>query len=213
MYSVDLHTHSIVSPDGSIGESDYEEALKRVDYIAITDHNEISFAQKMQKKFGENIIVGEEISTQKGDIIGLFLTEKISAGLSIKDAITAIHSQKGLVYIPHPFDFFRKGIGEKAVVEHLEDINIIEGFNGRLILRWQNTKAISFATMHQLPVGVGSDAHTRNALGLAYAQVDQPFRKDNAIRLLRKAALVTHYQPWSAFFAPKKNKMKKWLQG
>lgn len=211
MFKLDLHTHSILSPDGGISESEYEKALhsRILDVIAITDHNEIYFAEKLHQKLGESIIVGEEITTTKGEIIGLFLNHRIESGLSPEQTIERIHVQGGLVYIPHPFDSLRKGIGEETVLDNLSGIDIFEGFNARLILRWQNKKALDFARVHHLPVGVGSDAHTVSGLGSAYAMIEKPFTKNEALNVLEEVQYITKYQSWMDFFAPKINRTKK----
>src|SRR5215467_13245977 len=102
-YTIDLHTHSIISQDGGITASQYEKVLQSgmLDCIAITDHNETSFARIMQKKLGDRIIVGEEIETTEGEIIGLYLHETIPGGISVDEAIASIKHQGGLVYVPH----------------------------------------------------------------------------------------------------------------
>src|SRR3954467_12292615 len=110
MFKVDLHTHSIASPDGSLGLEDYRRALaeKRLDYIAITDHNRIDFAAQIRATLGEQIIIGEEITAVEGEVIGLFLREAVPAGLPLAETIQRITDQGGVVYIPHPFETVRK---------------------------------------------------------------------------------------------------------
>src|SRR5579859_2648799 len=96
-YKIDLHTHSIVSYDGGIREDEYKKLLTNnvIDFVAITDHNEIRFALMMQRRYGEQIIVGEEIMTAEGEIIGLFLKERIEPGLPVEETIQAIRMQRG----------------------------------------------------------------------------------------------------------------------
>ena len=74
MYKVDLHTHSQASPDGGIRPEQYAQALatEKLDFIAITDHDRIDFALGMQKALGNKIIVGQEITTSVGELIGLY---------------------------------------------------------------------------------------------------------------------------------------------
>src|ERR1700691_2165361 len=99
-YTVDLHTHSIISQDGGITAARYEKILQtgELDCIAITDHNETRFARIMQEKLGKGIIIGEEISTKEGEIIGLYLRETIPGGIGVDEAIASIKRQEGLVY-------------------------------------------------------------------------------------------------------------------
>lgn len=211
MYKVDLHTHSILSPDGGLTKEDYEHVLTRgiLDFVAITDHNQVSFAQEMRKKWGEKIIVGEEIMTTSGEIIGLFLQERIAPKQSVADTLAAIHAQKGLVYIPHPFDMLRRGIGEKVFLQYLKDIDIIEGFNARVILPLHNAKALRFAKKHNLPIGVGSDSHVVRGIGHAYAIVDKKFTALSVKQLLSHAAYSQEYQHFFAYLAPKLNRLRK----
>ena len=74
--------------------------------IAVTDHNEISGALEAQAKAdGIKVIVGEEVKTaSQGEVIGLFIDEKIPRGLTLQETIAEIQRQGGLVYVPHPFD-------------------------------------------------------------------------------------------------------------
>src|SRR6266700_6012689 len=98
-YRVDLHTHSIISQDGGITAAAYEKILQSgmLDCVAITDHNETSFARIMRKKLGESSIVGEEIDTPEGEVIGLYLKETIPGGISLDEAVASIKHQGGLV--------------------------------------------------------------------------------------------------------------------
>lgn len=132
-YVIDLHTHSIISYDGGIIATQYEKILQSgdVDCIAITDHNETSFARIMQKKLGDRIIIGEEIDTVEGEIIGLYLKETIPGGIGLDEAIASIKHQGGLVYLPHPYERFRKGLAHNSVERIVKDIDIVEVFNGR----------------------------------------------------------------------------------
>lgn len=96
MPKIDLHTHSIASKDGAITADDYERMLETglLDYIAVTDHNRIDFAAELHAKLGEKIIVGEEIKTTEGEIIGLYLTEAIPALLTPEETVQRIKEQQ-----------------------------------------------------------------------------------------------------------------------
>jgi len=209
MYKIDLHTHSIASPDGGITEEEYREIISKkiLDFVAITDHNRIDFAQKLNKKFGVSIIIGEEIMTREGEVIGLFLKKKIQPFQNIEKTINEIYKQNGLVYIPHPFDKFRHGIGEKNLLKFKTKIDIIEGFNGRMIWKNWNKRAKDFVSLNNFCYGVGSDTHGINGLGLTYGKVKK-VNKNNLKKLLENASFVENYQPFLGYLRPILNKIR-----
>ena len=186
-YKVDLHTHSILSYDGGISRQEYIKAIndKSLDYIAITDHNEIDFALKLHKEYPNTIIVGEEIMTNDGEIIGLFLTKLIPKHLSVPKTIKLIKEQGGLVYIPHPFDLLRAGLGEDLLKRYLKEIDIIEVFNARTKLTGFDKTAQKFANKYNLVSSSSTDAHIYITLGRAYNIVDTSITKDNLVAELK----------------------------
>jgi predicted metal-dependent phosphoesterase TrpH len=170
MFKVDLHTHSITSPDGGITRRQYIRALESgvLDTIAVTDHNQIDFAVELHKELGDKIIVGEEIMTSHGEIIGLYLSQLVSPGLSPQATIEAIHSQGGIVYIPHPFETYRKGL-HPAILEDIKDtIDIMEVCNGRAFLQNRSQQAAVWAKLNHIVSACSSDAHGWHGLGKTY---------------------------------------------
>lgn len=212
-YKVDFHTHSILSHDGGIGEKDYQSALLRglLDYIAITDHNTTDYALFCQKKFGERIIVGEEISTRKGEIIGLFLKKTIPSLLSLAETIANIKAQGGLVYIPHPFDTQRFAIGEENMLAILSSIDIIETFNARMIFPIYNKRAKIFAEKYHIASSSGSDAHSGNGLGFTYAILNQKINKNTLDLALKESKQKTNYLPIFQYGVPFWNRIKHYV--
>jgi len=210
LYKFDFHTHSILSEDGGISEKYYEDVLNTgiLDFIAITDHNKIDFAIKMNKKLGDKIIVGEEISTKEGHVIGLFLKKIIKPYLDIAKTVKLIKNQEGLVYIPHPFDIFRNGIGEKNLDLVKKDIDIIESFNSKVIVPNFNTKANNYAQKNEILQAVGSDAHSKSVLGRAFTGVSEKITKINLLYLLKNASFSKKYSLLN-YLDPKINKLKK----
>jgi predicted metal-dependent phosphoesterase TrpH len=210
MYKIDLHTHSIISYDGGIVPQEYERLLqtKVLDVIAITDHNEISLAQRLHKSLGGQIIVGEEIGTKDGEIIGLFLQEKVSPGGSVLETIGEIAQQGGIVYVPHPFEVFRKGLKQEHVEKAADKIDIIEVFNGRG--RWRNKNALAeaFAQKHALARAASSDSHGHAGIGWTYSVVYQLPNRKNLVSLLQNGQLERHYAPLVSYFDPIMNKVK-----
>ena len=209
-YKIDLHTHSIISHDGGITADDYEKVLwnGKLNYIAITDHNETRFARILHKKLGDKIIVGEEIGTQQGEIIGLFLKETIPGGLTIEETVAAIKHQGGLVYIPHPYETFRKGVQEASLQQIKKEISIIEVFNGRGRFRGKATLASAFANENKLAKAASSDAHGVQGLGITFSWLDEIPTKDNLVKSLTNPTLKTDYAPIYTFLFPLMNRIK-----
>jgi len=177
MGKADLHIHTNYS-DGS---ATVLQVLRRaveagLDAIAITDHNEIAGAVKARELAGKwglkvDVIVGEEITTSDGHVVGLFLKEKIRSLLTAEAAVNEIHRQGGLAVAVHPFSLWLKlfkcgGVGRLA--ERLQ-FDAIEVINGALTetLSNQYTKVYNNKVTKLSELG-GSDAHTIEALGQAY---------------------------------------------
>lgn len=210
MKKVDLHTHSVSSPDGGITAADYEQLLEAgvLDCIAITDHNRIAFAQKLQKKLGaDKIIVGEEITSVEGEIIGLFLTKLVQPHMRVEDTIDAIKSQGGIVYIPHPLETVRKGLKAKTLERIVEDIDLLESANGRALFQNKGPQAHKWARLHNVTTFASSDAHRAKALGKTYTLLsDMPTAK-TLVTLSLKGRKRFNRPSLGDVAAPKKNKL------
>lgn len=217
MVTVDLHTHSILSYDGGLDEDDYKRviALGKLQYIAITDHNEVEFAKRMKEKIGNAIIVGEEIMTQEGEIIGLFLKEKIEPNLSVLATVTEIKKQNGLVYIPHPFETVRSGLAMHVLTSIFKDIDIIETFNGRGIFTNKNREVeeflARFSDSHSFATAASSDAHCVFGTGTSYSIVASEVVKENLVVQLREGTVHATYAPLYSLLCPKMNVLRKLL--
>lgn len=208
---IDLHTHSILSHDGGISAQQYKEALKNglLDCVAITDHNEISFALQLHKELGNKVIVGEEIMTTEGEIIGLFLTTHIAPGLTPKETIKHIRKQNGLVYIPHPFETVRKGLPATVLADITDDIDIVETFNGRAFWQKKHRQANEFSLDNDITPAASSDAHGPKALGHTYSHIDELPAKNTLVSLLQEGSIVTIAPTARALLYPKFNKILK----
>lgn len=209
-YKIDLHTHSIISHDGGLTEAQYVRLLENriLDFIAITDHNETSFARVMHSKLGDKIIVGEEIRTSEGEIIGLFLQKTIPGGLTPEETIQGIKAQNGLIYIPHPFETIRQGLKASTLKRIVSDIDIIELFNGRGRFRNRDRITEQFVSQHQLAVAASSDAHCRIGIGKTYSMIRGEPMSKRLKKLLRKGDLKKDYAPLLSFLCPAINRIK-----
>lgn len=187
MYKIDLHTHSVASPDGGITAEQYAHALSKglLDIIAVTDHNQIDFAVGLQKQLGDKIIVGEEIMTTMGEIVGLYLSERVVPGLSPQETIRQIKEQNGLVYIPHPFESVRRGLHPAILEELVDHLDIIEVCNGRAWVQNRGAQAVIWAKLNHVVGAASSDAHGPRGLGRTYTRVKTlPGREDLPSALL-----------------------------
>ncbi len=207
---IDLHTHSILSPDGGLSENDYQSLLNKgiLDYIAITDHNRIDFAQKMHTLLGDKIIVGEEISTSDGEIIGLFLNKSIDKGLTTFQTIQQIKKQQGLVCIPHPFETMRKGLPEKILKEIIKEVDLMEVFNGRSLQPATRKLALEFIDKYNKVGVANSDAHCRVGIGKTYNSIDKKPLKQTLVSLLKQGNRHEIASPWLAYLCPKVNRFR-----
>ena len=217
MIRLDLHTHSEASPDGGITPEQYAKLLRdeRLDVIAITDHDRIDFALGMQKALGEEyIIVGEEITTTQGEIIGLYLSEKVEPGMSATQTVAAIKKQHGLVYIPHPFETVRKGIQRDVLAEIERDVDIIEVVNGRAVAQNYGPEAAAWARQRaHVMIAASSDAHGLKGAGQTLTRLKSRPTRATILTELDKAQLRQRKPPFISLLYPKYNRLRKFLRG
>jgi len=192
-YKVDLHTHTTASPDGSLRAEHYRRMLqsRRLDFVAVTDHNTTDMACTLHAEFGDRIIIGEEITALEGEIIGLYLHETVPAGLPALTTAERIHAQGGLVYVPHPFETVRKGLPADVLEKIAKHVDIIETHNGRAVFQNRTNEAVAWAAQHGVPGAAGSDAHGRAGWGRTYTVLSATPTSDNLLQLLSTA--TNHY--------------------
>ena len=177
----DLHIHTRYSFDCMMSlETIINRCAKKgINCAAIADHGTIAGALELKAKAPFEVIVGEEVLTPQGEIMGLFLIEEIPSPVSVEEALGRIKAQKGLVCLPHPFDRLR---GIKGANHHdcgnlqklAAHVDIIEVFNSRALpLGNPNQKARIFAEAHGLLCSAGSDAHVPSEIGRAYVELPQ----------------------------------------
>ena len=197
---VDCHLHTAVSGDAvtSIDELAERVEHEHLDVVCITDHNVTAAAvAAAERGIGARVIVGEEIRTRDGDVIGLFLTERIPYVLPLAEAIAKIRETGGLVYLPHPFDpgrsTLKPAVSERLCSEGIADI--VEVFNAKIVEQEQNRQAALLAARYDLPGGAGSDAHDPDGIGAAYLEMPDFDGPADFLAALRHASVVGEYRP------------------
>jgi predicted metal-dependent phosphoesterase TrpH len=174
--------------------------------VAITDHNETAAAMKAAASWSGpvRVIVGEEIRTQAGEVIGLFLTERIPYVLPVAEAIGRIREQGGLVYLPHPYDPARgslRAAADALCADGLADI--VEVFNAKIADHALNDLAAALAERCGLPAGAGSDAHDPAGVGAAYVEMPDFDGPASFLASLATARVVGEYRAHAPRFGPR----------
>ncbi len=201
LIDVDLHMHTDHSPDCAtpvevLLASAREQGLGA---IAVTDHNEISGALQARAQAAESdarppvkVIVGEEVKTAgQGEVIGLFIEEKIPRGLSLEETVAEIKRQGGIVYVPHPFDRMHSVPDYEHLLRILEDLDAIEVFNPRVAIGAFNEEAARFAAKYRIVAGAGSDSHVAQGLGSVRIRMRDFDGPGEFLESLRDAEIVT----------------------
>jgi len=164
---IDMHVHSIYSPDGRVSVEDVLRIARKkgLGGIAITDHNEMKGALKAKKLGIIPVIVGEEVSTLRGHVLAYEIDCLIPRGLSVEETIEKIHDCGGYAVAAHPYRFW-SGIGENEVIKNSKKFDAVEIFNGRCKIS-SNRKANELALKLNEGFTAGSDAHFDYEIGKA----------------------------------------------
>jgi len=194
---VDLHMHTDHSWDCA---TPVEHLLatardQGLGAIAVTDHNEVSGAFEAAEKaaeYGVKVIVGEEVKTaRQGEVIGLFLSEKIPRGLTLQETVAEIKRQGGIVYVPHPFDRMHAVPDYEHLLDIIDDIDAIEIYNPRVAIGAFNEEAERFAAKYRILAGAGSDAHVAAGLGSVRVRMPDFDGPEEFLAALREAEILT----------------------
>lgn len=171
----DLHTHTYYSPDSILSPRSLVAKCQRlgIGCVAVTDHNTVRGGLAVREIADFPVIVGEEVRSADGEIIGLFLSQDVPPGLSAAETIRLIRDQGGLVGVPHPFDSLRSALRPDVAESVAGDIDFVETLNARIVIPVHNKRAAEFARKHGLPASAGSDAHSGREVGRAYVEMQR----------------------------------------
>lgn len=183
----DTHVHTLYSGVGNFGALKFPESVTRpetmvdharskgLDVLCITDHDAVGgafVAEKYARQFDDiEVVIGEEVSTADGEVIGLWLTEEIPPGLSVEETIDIIRSQGGVTIAPHPFSFHVPALGDKVFEL---DLDGLETLNGGHIDKYSNKMA--HEVLNKYPdrwARIGSsDGHSTSTVGYSWTEFD-----------------------------------------
>jgi predicted metal-dependent phosphoesterase TrpH len=201
LIEVDLHMHTDHSADCAT-PVDVLLATARergLGAIAITDHNEVSGAlearELAERDGGPKVIVAEEVKTaEQGEVIGLFVEERIPRGLTMSETIAEIRRQGGIVYVPHPFDRLHSVPDYEHLLDIVEEIDILEVFNPRVALTGFNEEAERFAAKYRIVPGAGSDSHVAQALGSVRIRMHDFEGPEEFLESMRDADIIRKHR-------------------
>lgn len=174
----DLHMHSTYSD----GIATIEQILRHVqhnttlDVIAITDHDVIEGSLRARELWARgnyrfDYIVGEEVSTAEGHLLGICIEKRIPPGLSMERSIDLIHEQGGLAIVAHPLHPLFRHSCQREVLDRIyaaSDIWLdgLETWNASFCGIYANRQAMSAnREVYGWSELGNSDAHTLNAIG------------------------------------------------
>lgn len=201
LIDIDLHMHTDHSSDCATPVEVLIETARDRGFgaIAITDHNEVSgalAAAESARRFDDfKIIVAEEVKTaEQGEVIGLFLEQKIPRGLTMSETIEEIRRQGGLVYVPHPFDRLHSVPDYEHLLDMVEEIDLIEVFNPRVAISSFNEEAERFARKYNIIPAAGSDSHVAQGLGAVRVRVRDFDGPEEFLEAMRDAEITRRHK-------------------
>ena len=190
---VDMHTHCEHSRDSRTPVAAQAAAVRRAGLAVIcaTDHDTIEGALRLRELAdGFRVVVGQEVTSLDGDIVGLFLERQVPRGLSAEETIHRIHEQGGLVSIPHPFSRNRLNHIRREALERIAaTIDLVEIFNARELTGRENRRAAAWAAEHGVPGVAGSDAHRTLELGHAWVEMADFTDRDTFLAAAREGTV------------------------
>jgi len=167
--TAEFHCHTVHSLDSSNRVDALVKAAreKGIQRLAITDHNTIKGALHAKEQAPDLVIVGEEVLTERGELIAYYVKEEVPRGLTVAETLKRLRAQGAFISIPHPYDLWRHGWLLEELIALLPEVDALEVFNARSLRKAQNDKALALAREHSMLMMAGSDAHSLVELGLA----------------------------------------------
>jgi hypothetical protein len=186
----DLHVHSTYSRDSlsTIDDIIHMAESTGLSGVAICDHNTVEGSIAAMERAKElrtkvKIIPGIEVSTTRGHLIVLGVTENLPPKQTPQQTIKAAHKHDGVIIAPHPFKNLTKSLG---CIQGLE-IDAVETLNSRCRIWCSNAKARKMAESLGKPQVGGSDSHTPETIGRAYTEITTT-KTQNILEAIREGS-------------------------
>jgi predicted metal-dependent phosphoesterase TrpH len=210
-----MHTHCEASPDSRTPIAEQARGVRaaRIDIVCATDHNTIDGALRLRELAdGFRVIIGEEVSTRDGEIIGLFLERAVPRDLTGEETIARIHDQGGIVVVPHPFSINRRYRMRRASLDRLRSqIDALEIFNAREAVFLNNRSAAAYAKEHDIAGTAGSDAHRASEIGRAYVEMPDFAGRGDFLTSLRQGVAHGRLSGGGVHVFTRYDRFRKWL--
>lgn len=225
MARTEFHVHTYASNDSLMsGRALLRKCLEnKINCVAITDHNEVKGALALRQPFeerGVSVIVGEEVLTSEGEIIGLWLTERIESGMTPEETVAEIKRQGGAVYVPHPYDEkrYKTVLSREALLRIANDVDCIEVHNGRnaeerFDARQESAYEQAAALNPSIRRVIGCDAHCDFEVGRNVVVTGDVVTRDNFPACLDKAAFESSPCHPKAHGTTRKARLVKMIKG
>lgn len=203
---IDLHNHTDRSRDGALPAGRLLDLARArgIACLGVTDHDTLEGGLEAARLAAADaelprVIPGQEVTTAAGEVIGLYLSDELPAGLTPDETVAAIREQGGLVYLPHPFDTLRRGsIRPDARDAVARQADILEVRNGRVLLPRFDTLAAAHAVALGKAGGAGSDAHYAAEVGRVWVEVATLPTPETLVELLRSGRVGGRRLPGTA---------------
>lgn len=193
---LDMHVHSWYSSDAATDPASIIRLWEKKGILSLVcDHNTTAGAEVVYRELTRRcgdipMILSEEITTAQGEIIGVFLTDEIPAGLSAEETLDRIEEQGAISLVPHPFCTYRSSaLHRETLSDIIGRVDILEGYNARITRAGENEMARECAARNGKPVSVGSDAHTPLELGRCYLEMTPFLEPKDFLASIREASV------------------------
>jgi len=188
---IDMHVHTAASFDS---DSEPEAVFRRcrrlgLDPVFVTDHDTLDAALRLREAHPGSVVVGQEVTTTVGEVIGLFLESSIPRGLDPLAAVGEIKAQGGLVYLEHPTDRSRRSLSTESIEQIADSIDVVEVHNSRSG-SLANKQAEDLCAVLGSAAGAGSDAHRVEEIGSVYVELPDFNSPAGLLTALRHGRIV-----------------------